>query len=58
MLDILCLMSHITPIYEDIPYFKNYDGSWSACGNLMAAPIDNPSGGSSRTIYPKPWRIR
>jgi len=26
---------------------KNYDGSWTEYGNLIGAPIDNPSGGSS-----------
>jgi thiosulfate/3-mercaptopyruvate sulfurtransferase len=28
---------------------KNYDGSWTEYGNLIGAPIDNPSGGSSGT---------
>jgi thiosulfate/3-mercaptopyruvate sulfurtransferase len=28
---------------------KNYDGSWTEYGNLIAAPIENPSGGSSGT---------
>jgi thiosulfate/3-mercaptopyruvate sulfurtransferase len=26
---------------------KNYDGSWTEYGNLIGAPIENPSGGSS-----------
>ena len=28
---------------------KNYDGSWTEYGNLIGAPINNPSGGSSGT---------
>jgi thiosulfate/3-mercaptopyruvate sulfurtransferase len=28
---------------------KNYDGSWTEYGNLIGAPIENPSGGSSGT---------
>jgi thiosulfate/3-mercaptopyruvate sulfurtransferase len=28
---------------------KNYDGSWTEYGNLVGAPIENPSGGSSGT---------
>jgi cysteine synthase len=28
---------------------KNYDGSWTEYGNLIGAPIDNPSGGCSGT---------
>ena len=28
---------------------KNYDGSWTEYGNLIAAPIENPSGGSGGT---------
>jgi thiosulfate/3-mercaptopyruvate sulfurtransferase len=32
-----------------VPNVKNYDGSWTEYGNLIAVPIDNPSGGSSGT---------
>jgi thiosulfate/3-mercaptopyruvate sulfurtransferase len=28
---------------------KNYDGSWTEYGNLIGAPIENPSGGSGGT---------
>ena len=28
---------------------KNYDGSWTEYGNLIGAPIENPTGGSSGT---------
>ncbi len=31
------------------PNVKNYDGSWTEYGNLIGAPIENPSGGSSGT---------
>jgi hypothetical protein len=28
---------------------KKYDGSWTGHGNLISAPIENPSGGGSGT---------
>jgi thiosulfate/3-mercaptopyruvate sulfurtransferase len=32
-----------------IPNVKNYDGSWTEYGNLIGAPIENPSAGNGAT---------